>query len=989
MQERCLRLERLEDRNLPSFITSPIYSVGLNAAAGSNPVALATGDINGDGKLDVVTANKGSNAISLLLGNGHGTFRLATVFLAGKSPDAILAVDLNGDGTLDLVVADKDDNTISVLFGNGKGGFPVARNYAAGPGPVALANGDCTGNYHVNLAVADNGSNTVTLLLNDGKGNFTPGGTVTVINNPTSVAVADFNRDGFDDIATVSGSFSHLDVNLNNHDGTFATAVNYGTGFCANSVVVGDFTGTGQPDLAVACTFPSGNGVSILLGNPDGTFRQFTNYTVAQTPITLAVADLNGDGIQDIVTANGQFANNSVSVLMGKGNGTFSALRVWTAGESPVAVAVGDVNGDGIPDVITANSGPFLSPAGSIGVLLGNGDGTLLAAPDLIVPGPGPSVTADFTGDGIPDVAVISSSIVDIFPGLGNGEFGAPILTPAINSPTALAVGDFNGDHKMDLAVTSTDGVSILLGDGHGNFGTPQLYPAGPSPTWVAVEDFNGDGVLDLAVADNSSTGGGVSILLGNANGTFGTAAFVAAGGAVTYVATGDLNGDKKEDLAGVNGPNNTISVLLGNGNGTFGSPTSYKTEVGPGSVGIGEFKGNHQLDLAVPTFFGSVASSQLTVFQNVGNATFNVSGAYPTDSRPIGIAVADFNGDHKLDIAIANSFSDDVFVFPGFGNGTFGPSYRYVVGDGPNWLTAGDFNGDGSSDLAVVNSNSGTVTLLETPLPATHFRVRVVPATATTGNSFQVIVTALDADNRIVTGYTGSVSLASTDTTATLPATYRSTAADQGVHRFTITLRTAGSQDITAHSGSAIGSGSITVVATAPNRIEVSASQATAGTPFDVTVTALDPFGNVATSFQGTVQLSTNDPAKGITLPPAYTFVSGDDGVHTFTNEVTLLTAGQHTVTATDPPVVRGPSGTGMVSVQAAAASQLFISAPTTVTAGNSFNVTVTARDVYNNVATGFTGTVHFTSSDGNAVPPGDYTFVSGDAGVTPSFSS
>src|SRR5262249_32521247 len=255
-----------------------------------------------------------------------------------------------------------------------------------------------------------------------------------------------------------------------------------------------------------ACNFPSGDGVSILLGNSDGTFQTFANYSVGgQTPLTLAVTDLNGDGFQDIVTANDQYANNSGSVLMGNGGGTFGTYHVYQAGQTPVGVAVGDFNSDGIPDVVTANSGPFMgTPVGSISLLLGNGDGTLLAAPDLIVPGPGPCVQADFNGDNIPDLAVVTTSPsysgVDIFLGLGNGQFGDPIETATINQPTDVAVGDFNGDGKMDLVVTSPSGVNILLGNGDGTFGLPQTFAAGASPAWGAVGDFSGDKISALAV---------------------------------------------------------------------------------------------------------------------------------------------------------------------------------------------------------------------------------------------------------------------------------------------------------------------------------------------------------------------------------------------------------------------------------------------------------------------------------------------------------
>src|SRR4029077_9314505 len=131
---------------------------------------------------------------------------------------------------------------------------------------------------------------------------------------------ADFNNDGKPDLASVSGGFGHLDVNLNNGDGTFLPKLNYATGFNARSVAVGFFNADSQPDLAVACDFPSHDGISILLGNADGTFQAFNNYdTGGQTPTKFAIADFNGDGHQDIVTANNMFANNSVSVLLGTG----------------------------------------------------------------------------------------------------------------------------------------------------------------------------------------------------------------------------------------------------------------------------------------------------------------------------------------------------------------------------------------------------------------------------------------------------------------------------------------------------------------------------------------------------------------------------------------------------------------------------------------------------------------------------------------------
>jgi hypothetical protein len=901
-KSRRLSIDCLEDRALPSFLTAPSFLVSLKHGTGSHPVAVATGDFNGDGKTDVATANRDSNTVSVLLGSGRGTFKSPLQFAVGKNPSAILAVDLNGDGRLDLVTANKDDNTVSVLLGTGLGTFKPAGILAAGSGPVALAAGDVNGDGHVDLAVADSGASAVTLLLGDGAQHFSPGGTVAVGSSPTSVVVRDFNNDNKPDIASVSGGFGHLDINLNNGDGSFASPVNYATGFVANTVVAGDFNHDGQPDLAVACNFPSGDGVSILLGNPDGTFQAFAKYNVGQTPATLAVADFNGDGVQDLVTANGQFANNSVSVLIGNGDGTFGTAHVFTAGQSPVGVAVGDFNGDGVPDAVVADSGAFLGPTGRISVLLGNGDGTLLAAPDLVVNGPGPSAQADFNGDGSPDLAVVTANTdysgVTVFANQGNGLFGAPLQTATIDKPTAVAVGDFNGDHTPDLAVTNGDSVSILLGDGTGGFAAPVAYAAGIDATQLVVDDFNGDGFLDLAVADNSA--GSVSILLGKGDGTFATATSVSAGGAANYLASADLNGDGNKDLAVVNGSANTVSVVLGLGDGSFGTATSYKTEVGPGSVSIGDFNGDHRPDLAVATFFGPKAGSAVTALLNQGKGTFAAGVEYSTDSRPQGSAAIDLNGDHKLDIVAVNNFADDLFVLPGTGTGSFGKPTGYVVGDGPSWLTATDFNGDGAPDLAVTNGNANTLTLLESPATvATHFRVHVVPASVTAGTPFQVVVVALDARNHLITDYKGTVSLTSSDGAAVLPSGYKFTSADHGVHRFTVTLKAAGSTDIVAHAGSLTGTDTATVVAAQASQLKIIApSSATAGSPFDVTVTTYDRYGNVATGFLGTVHFATSDLDPTISLPADYPFTVEDSGAHLFQSGVTLRTAGSQTVT-------------------------------------------------------------------------------------------
>ncbi|MHB1559763.1 MAG: beta strand repeat-containing protein, partial [Isosphaeraceae bacterium] len=249
---------------------------------------------------------------------------------------------------------------------------------------------------------------------------------------------------------------------------------------------------------------------------------------------------------------------------------------------------------------------------------------------------------------------------------------------------------------------------------------------------------------------------------------------------------------------------------------------------------------------------------------------------------------------------------------------------------------------------------------------------------------SHDVTVTAYDPFGNVATGYTGTVALASSDGQAALPSSYAFTAADAGIHQFSVTLKTAGNQSITATDSASNLSGSeasIAVQAAAAHSLEVSGFPATdtAGTAASLTVTAYDPFGNVATGYSGTVALASSDGQA--VLPASYTFAASDDGKHTFT--VTLKTAGNQSITATDQTDNLTGSQSG-IAVQAAAASSFQVSGfPTIDTAGASHDVTVTAYDPFGNVATGYTGTVALASSDGQAALPSSYAFTAADAGI------
>ena len=247
--------------------------------------------------------------------------------------------------------------------------------------------------------------------------------------------------------------------------------------------------------------------------------------------------------------------------------------------------------------------------------------------------------------------------------------------------------------------------------------------------------------------------------------------------------------------------------------------------------------------------------------------------------------------------------------------------------------------------------------------------------------------VTARDAFGNRATGYTGTVHLNSSDLLAVLPGDYTLTAADNGEHAFSATLNTTGTQSLTvtdtATSGITGSQAGITVnPAAAPaSTLSVAGfpSPTTAGVAHAVTVTARDASGNIATGYRGTVQFSSSDPQA--VLPVNYTFTAADQGVHTFS--AALKTAGAQSLTATDTVTGNIAGSAAGIVVNPAAASHFSISAPTSVSAGAAFSLTVTARDPYGNVAIGYTGTVHFRSSNSNATLPLDYTFTASDGGV------
>ena len=699
-----------------SHVYSREVSILLNDGAGgfvpSSPPALtpmATGDFNGDGIADYVAAD------GVHLGAGDGTFLSSPIPLP-LAPDgvasAIVVADFNGDGHPDLAVADYLHDDVTILLGDGDGTFRVATVISVGQQPDAIAVGDFNRDGHADLAVANDFSGNVTILLGNGDGTFRNAGSIAVGLRPDAIVAGDFRGDGRTDLAVADAASGTVTVLLGNGNGTFLPGGRYEAGPSPSALVAADFYGDGRTDLAVADTggLLGTGGVVILPGNGDGTFRPAQPVSLGKlcNPDALVVGDLNGDGRPDLVIADAM--SEDVTVILNDGQGEFHAGVSLGQAQSPYGVLVADFNGDGRPDLLVSDR-----YSRDVSVSLGQGGGRFQnQSTNPIGLQPEGLTTADFNGDGRPDLAVPDqySNDVTILLGNGDGTFQTADTIAVGQQPDAIMAGDFNGDGRMDLVVANfaSNNVKILLGLGDGTFLNDGTYATGSGPDAVAVGDFNEDGKLDIAVSNYYSND--ITILLGNGDGTFRYGPSINAGVGPTSLAVANFFGHGQDDLAigyygdGASDSTSDVVVLPSLGDGSFGTGTVIQT---PGcnveNVTSGDLNGH--ADLAVAADPGVVL-----ILLNDGHGHFQLSQTVDIPPNPVFVYTGDFNGDGVDDLAVIDFDSGLLTIIPGLGDGKFGAATtddlsRYGL---ISALVTVDVNGDGLDDLSMAMTNPGDV---------------------------------------------------------------------------------------------------------------------------------------------------------------------------------------------------------------------------------------------------------------------------------------
>ena len=657
-------LTLLFNLNDSTFSTKTMYSNDRHFS----PQSVLLCDVNHDNQADIVTVDSNMNSISVFRGYGNGHFTEQWKYTTEDStyPYAVAAGDVNNDGRLDLVVANRDMTDVGVYFGFDYTSFRKHEAYSSleTQNAVGINVGHFNDDNILDIAAIFESSGNVIILLGHGNASFAITGTYSTGDDsaPRIVVTGDFNNDGQTDLATCNAGTDSVGILLGHGNGTFATVVTYslGEGSRPFFLTIGDLNHDNRLDIVVANS--GTNSVGILLGSGDGTLLDVETYATGDGAHSLSVAlgDFNNDGHLDIAVANADM--DTVGFLFGYGNGKYREQVTFPIGETsyPYYVATGDLNGDNYIDVAVAHQ-----HGDEIGILLMAENGTVLERTGFLTgSGSMPSYIciADLNRDEIVDIAVVAYGIngISILFGTGNGGFllGKLVSPGIITQPLGLAIGDFNVDAQLDLAVVNylTSDIVIYLANDVEPFGTVERHDMGnvSKPYAIATGDFDADGQSDLVVANYGSDD--ISVLADYVYRTFYVKLTYSTGigSAPSSVAIADFNNDTYLDIVVANSGTDSIIIFLGYGNGEFQSASNYSIGIrgNPSAVTTGDFNNDRIPDIAIANY----GTSKILVLYGRGDGTFQNEFSYSLgyDYRPSSIAVSDLDANGWMDIAIA-----------------------------------------------------------------------------------------------------------------------------------------------------------------------------------------------------------------------------------------------------------------------------------------------------------------------------------------------
>jgi hypothetical protein len=658
-----------------------------------SPRFIALGDLDGDGKLDLVATLANARKVGMVFGRGDGSFARTVELDAGGEPGAAAIGDLDGDGKNDLVVANSE--TVGVWLSQGDGRFATRVEYPVRKVPDQLVLADVNGDGRPDIAVTTLNSTLLSLLLNRGDGTFAPASQHELGGTPRALAAGHLNGDGLADLAvTLDRPSQAVALLFGTRDGKFISRT---IDSPANAVAIGQFDGDGRPDLALS----TGREVRILFNQGDGLFSAPTDYPAGPVDACggygLIKGDSNRDGRDDLALLNDDCEN--ITVLRNRGDGRFADAQVHWIGTYPSHLAFGDLNGDGRDDLAV------LSDYQQILIVPAQPDGSFVS--DWFPATPVVSYSAtlgDVDSDGRLDLvdAVGNEPFIEVRFGQADGSFSAAVRYPSKGKTEGLAIVDVSGDGARDLVYWDFSGaMGVLLRQKDGTFASAVETKLPGWPSAYAFHDLDGDRDADLVLISRNPAI--TEVWLSQGDGSFAQGASYASPNRPTHFAVGDFDADGKPDLGYLTQDSGEIVIALGRGNGAFATGTRHTIAGKPSSLAVGDVNGDQVLDLIATR----TSPNMVSVF--LGGA--GLRGPWrdtPVDfSAESVLGIGDVNLDGKPDLALVQRGA--MLIMLGQGDGGFGESLVYgMVCGGP--MVLADLTGDGRLDVGVVQEVDGVV---------------------------------------------------------------------------------------------------------------------------------------------------------------------------------------------------------------------------------------------------------------------------------------